>query len=154
MFPLKKNPTITRTVVDMTKNAATSHTLNMEEEKFVFNDELVINVVVTIQAQYTSIKQKPLVEKVSPLKSVSGSESSSDPILPPPAVKEYKKPLPNSKTSFEGRSDQVSCEMMADGVQLCQLGSCCKKRLHALVSRYSVGTVTKNNKMVTLHATA
>ena len=111
----------------MTKNAATSHTLNMEEEKFVFNDELVINVVVTIQAQYTSIKQKPLVEKVSPLKSVSGSESSSDPILPPPAVKEYKKPLPNSKTSCEDRSDQVSCDMLAEG-----------DHLHSLTKRWKM----------------
>jgi len=104
----------------MSSDAGTDFALNTKTKEFAFNAELVISAALTIQAHYGPIIEKPPVDDVPPLNDTLGNESSIDPILPPPAVKEDRKPIPNSETSCESRSDKVTCELVADGVQLCK----------------------------------
>ena len=102
--------------VAMSSDAAS---LNTVTEEFGFNAEFVISAALTVQAHYSPIIEKPPKDDLPDVKPAVGKESPTDPISPPPAVKEDRKPIPNSETACEGRTDKVACELVENHVQKC-----------------------------------
>ena len=105
--------------VGMSGDAATQHVLNTAKAASSFNAELVISAALTVQTHYVPIITKP--PKVAPpdVDAAVGKESPTDPISPPPVVKDDKKPLPNSETPCESRTEKLACELAENHVQPC-----------------------------------